>query len=310
MAAADPGARRYVGPLALARWPNGTLMLSVSRQATETHQRGGKRQHLGCTTPHEVEGFVSAQGPGRYRVACIGPGGQNLPDGVFAVEIGLDSPQPQVVRPRTPADYAASGSPLAAARRKERQAIERVQALREKVRVVERENARLRAELDAKEERALGERLRTEEDHGRLYADVQRLAREVANLRAELDRRDTVVPVYVGAEVGNHVATEEEASRAKISPGQGTPPEDRQAGDDAVWRDASARRAGEIGGEGPAAAGNPVRHRDGRDRGFSALASVRNVASEGEPKTAGSSVGSGRGSGSSGSTRRPTGGGR
>lgn len=71
---------------------------------------------------------------------------RTIPDGVIAVEIGLDSPQPQVVRPRTPADYAASGSPLAAARRKERQASELVQALREKMRVVERSPAR---KLDA-----------------------------------------------------------------------------------------------------------------------------------------------------------------
>ncbi len=308
MAGRDHGARKYVGPIALAPWPDGTLKLSVSRQVSESHQRGGRRQHLGCTTPQEVEAFVSAQGPGRYRVACIGPGGQNLPDGVFAVEIGLDSPQPQVVRPRTPADYGAPGSPLAAAHRKERQAVERVQALREKVRVVERENARLRAEIGAKEERALAERHHTDEDHGRLHAEVQRLAREVADLRAELERRDNVMPAYVEAEVGNHVATEE-ASRAEISPGQGT---SMEAGKRATTASCATHRggAGEIDGEGHGAAGNPARHRDGRDRGFSALASVRNVASEGEPKTAGSSQGSALGSGSSGSPRRPTGGGR
>ncbi len=220
MAGRDHGARKYVGPIALAPWPDGTLKLSVSRQVSESHQRGGRRQHPGRTTPQEVEAFVSAQGPGRYRVACIGPGGQNLPDGVFAVEIGLDSPQPQVVRPRTPADCGAPGSPPAAAHRKERQAVERVQALREKVRVVERENAACGPRSGRRRSVRSQERHHTDEDHGRLHAEVERLAREVADLRAELERRVNVMPAYVEAEVGNHVATEE-ASRAEISPGQG-----------------------------------------------------------------------------------------
>jgi hypothetical protein len=217
-----------------------------------------------------------------------------LPGGAFAVEIGVDTPQPRVVPARTSRDYAAKGSPLAVARRKERQAAQRVDAMRKTARAVERENARLRVEASVKEERDLAEHRHGEGDPGRLHAELQRLAREVVDLRAELERRDRELRAYVEAVLSKRGAARED-SRDEGGSVCGTPVEtrpmmldDHEAGDDNSGRDRlAARRDGEIGGEPEADRGNQGTRGAGQDRGLSALANVRNVASDRQQRKAG-----------------------
>ncbi len=135
MAESESGRRSTAGPPSLASLPQGTRMVTVSRLVAGTHRRGGERQHLGRVAPGEIGTFLAAQGPGRYRIACVGLGGRFVRNGAFAVEVEHENLQPQVVRARTSRDYLPEGTPLASARRRERQAIQRVRALREQVRI-------------------------------------------------------------------------------------------------------------------------------------------------------------------------------
>ena len=291
MAAHEVGSGPPEGSPTLAPWPKGTRKVTVGRLVAATHRQGGARRHLGTVPPEAVEAFLAAQGPGRYWIGCLGPGGHVLPGGAFAVEIGVDTPQPRVVPARTSRDYAAKGSPLAVARRKERQAAQRVDAMRKTVRAVEGENIRLRAEASVKEARDLAERHRAEGTLGRLHDEVQRLTRQVDDLRADLERSYNELRAYVDVVVANRGLIGEE-SGDEVSSLHGTPAaahattlEDQEVGDDRPGQDGSgARRAGEVGGEPKADRGNRARGRAGQDRGLSALANVRNVASDGQQR--------------------------
>lgn len=141
------------------------------------------------------------------------------------------------------------------------------------------------------EERDLAERDLAEGTLGRLHDEVQRLTRQVGDLRAELEHSYNELRAYVDAALANRGLIGEE-SGDEVSSLHGTPAaahamtlEDQKVGDDRPGQDGSgARRAGEVGGEPKADRGNRARGRAGQDRGLSALANVRNVASDGQQR--------------------------
>lgn len=112
---------------------------------------------------------------------------------------------PQVVRARTSRDYATKPSPLVTARRKEREAVGRVGTLRRKLLTMERENARLRRDTAVSEAEHIAERIREGEDRRRLSDEVDRLSRQMFELRADVERRDIELRTYVDTALAEQV---------------------------------------------------------------------------------------------------------
>ena len=261
------------------RWlPEGTVLLTVARLVSDSHQRGGRRTHLGRVKPEEVAAFLVAQGPGRYRIACVGPRGRFVRDGAFAVEVGPHAPDVTVVPARTSRDYRAPRPPSTVARGKERRALQRLVALRQRVRDLECGNARLREEAAATAEHARAERLRADRDRQHWQGEVERLAREVGELRGRLAGGEQETRGDVADPPADPVGP-----RGPSRDGTGEVPPVPFA-QPSVRVEAAARAEADVAapdnGRGEAGPGRDDRASRGGalGRGFKALASVRRVA--------------------------------
>lgn len=170
---ADPsGSNRGTFPAV----PAGTTLATVARVLADSHQRGGRREHVARVTPAELRDRLRAAGPGRYRVSCLDGRGWFLRGGAFVLEVLPGSLEAVAVPARKPGDYPRRRPSAAALARRGTQRIDqRVQALQAELR--EANVARARREREAAGLR---------ETHGRemldLHAYVEKLLEKLERL--------------------------------------------------------------------------------------------------------------------------------
>lgn len=261
--------------------PDGTVTLSVERLVANSHQRGGRREPVGQVVPGELDALLAAQSPGRYRVSCLDAGTRFIRGGVYVVEISPDTESPRIVPARTSRDYPAEPSPLLRARRKEREAVGRVDTLRRKLRRVERENVRLRHDTAVSEAEHLAERLRDGKDRRRLRDEVERLSHQMSELRAEVERRDRELRASIDAALTQQEARVEQRLvalvgwvRESFTSGTSDQSDEQVAGVEDTTADLNDADSLP---PGSGRVGEPPFTQPGTAGGMAALASVRDV---------------------------------
>lgn len=173
---------------ALPAPPEGTVLLTISRVHLGTHQRGGRREHVARVAPTELRAVLSAQAPGRYRVASIDGGGCFLLGGSFVVELTAGSSDAARVTARTPADYPRRPpSGAQAAKRRTERIEQRVEALQADLREARATRARLERDAAVEKERRLKESVQVHDFVDKLHAQVTRLMDRVQELEARHD---------------------------------------------------------------------------------------------------------------------------
>ena len=181
-----PGGSRLA---TLQTFPPGTTLVTIGKVRMDSHQRGGRRDHVARVAPTELCATLVTLGPGRYRVASLNPRGCFLRGGSFAVEVSSGSLEPVVVPPRAPGDYPRRPSTTAAARRGVQRLEQRVQALQAELREAHAANARLGREAAAQREKDLKEAVGGHEIIETLWEQVERLVSRVKQLEAREDAR-------------------------------------------------------------------------------------------------------------------------
>lgn len=181
-----PGGSRSV---TLQTFPPGTTLVTIGKVRSDSHQRGGRRDHVARVAPTELRATLVTLGPGRYRVASLDPRGCFLRGGSFAVEVSAGSLEPVVVPARAPGDYPRRPSTTATARRGAQRIEQRVQALQAQLRESRAANARLGRETAAQRENHLKEAVGSHEIIETLRERVEHLANRVKDLEAREDAR-------------------------------------------------------------------------------------------------------------------------
>jgi hypothetical protein len=163
--------------------------VTIGKIRADSHQRGGRRDHVARVVPMELCATLVTLGPGRYRVASLDPRGWFLRGGSFAVEVSAGALEPVVVPPRAPGDYPRRPSTTATARRGVQRIEQRVQALQAQLREAHAANARLGREAAAQQEKHLKEAVGGHEIIETLWGQVERLVNRVKDLEAREDAR-------------------------------------------------------------------------------------------------------------------------
>jgi hypothetical protein len=275
-------------PTPPSRWPipRGTVTVIVGRLEDNGHTRGGRRVHVGRVPPDRLDTLLAGQPPGRFRVSCINAGGQFVRGGAYAVEIGPESTLPRIVPARTSRDYGTR-TPLSAARRKERAALGRVEVLRQRLRTMERENARRLGDAARQEAEQLADRVSEAGVLRHLADEVGRLSRQLSELRAEVEGRDRELRVFINAALAQQEVQVEHRVAAlaawMMESGASSPsdlPVEQVAEVEVTTATMNTADPPPAGAE---TTGEPRGARPGLAGGMAALAGVRNIARDGRP---------------------------
>lgn len=274
-------------PTPASRWPTprGTVALTVERVEADRHTRGGTRVPVGRVPPEGLDALLAEQEPGRFRVSCLDACGRFIRRGAYAVEIDPETREPRIVPARTSRDYGER-SPASVARQKERAAVERAETLRQQVRRLGEENARLRHEAALGEAARLQEQLRDGTERARMSDELGRLAREMHELRDEMARRHHEMRCEIDSlraelAAGPGPRTSDSASAVAAVPATfpasdvGGMERERPGSEVGATRAANEVSAGAMDLRIP---GRPLGE-NGASRGLAALAAVRNVGS-------------------------------
>jgi chaperonin cofactor prefoldin len=278
-----PGGSRRV---TLQTFPAGTTLVTIGKVRADSHQRGGRRDHVARVAPTELCATLVTLGPGRYRVASLDPRGCFLRGGSFAVEVSAGSLEPTVVPPRAPGDYPRRPSTTAAARRGVQRLEQRVQALQAELREAHAANARLGRAAAAQREKDLKEAVGGHEIIETLWEQVERLVGRVKELEAREDARHKKGRARL-AELREGLADERRQREADVarlaasapSPGGAPFTAEQTSLEPVVERQGSAAVDGAQPsiGETPLPSASPSEVKDALTPGFAALASIRAV---------------------------------
>lgn len=184
--AAPSGADRGTFPVV----PAGTTLVTVARVLADSHQRGGRREHVARVTSAELRDRLRAEGPGRYRVSCLDGRGCFLRGGAFVLEVLPGSLEAVAVPARKPGDYPRRRPSAAALARRGTQRIEqRVQGLQAELREANVARARLGREAAGLRETHGKELLHLHGYVETLHEKLERVMDRVKQLEAGLDSR-------------------------------------------------------------------------------------------------------------------------
>ncbi len=183
--------------------PVDTRGVLIERIVPTAGRRGGHRERVDYVRPDKLYARLRALNPGRYRVACIGPGGC-IKGAACVMAARGDGSSPEVVPPRAPSDYQRA--PRAPKKRKLRAKLKTTQeklkaSTHQKValrRMVKRRDGQLTQEREAciRREKTLRAELRAAQHEARDAAGERAAAisyaesQERVSLRAQREAEE------------------------------------------------------------------------------------------------------------------------